>query len=61
MQPFYLGAWLAVDMCVGAIIMLVWRWVDSAECQLLSAAAASGGLGGEGHEDGAGCHGQYLL
>lgn len=42
LQPFYLGAWLAVDMCVGAIIMLVWRWVDAAECQLLSAAAASG-------------------
>lgn len=46
--PFYLGAWLAVDMCVGAIIMLVWRWVDSAECQLLSAAAASGLIAGDG-------------
>lgn len=24
--PFYLGAWLAIDMCIGAVIMLVWQW-----------------------------------
>jgi len=29
-------------MSVGAAIMLVWGWIDSAECQLLAAAAASG-------------------
>lgn len=29
-------------MCVGATIMLVWNWVNPADCQLLSAAAASG-------------------
>ncbi|PRW60807.1 putative metal-nicotianamine transporter YSL6 [Chlorella sorokiniana] len=46
--PFYLGAWLAVDMGVGAVIMLVWGYLNSADCQLLSAAAASGLIAGDG-------------
>ncbi|EFN55181.1 hypothetical protein CHLNCDRAFT_57961 [Chlorella variabilis] len=46
--PFYLGAWLAVDMIIGAIIMLVWQWANAAECQLLSAAVASGLIAGDG-------------
>ncbi|GAB4819572.1 hypothetical protein N2152v2_006618, partial [Parachlorella kessleri] len=46
--PFYLGAWLAVDMCIGAVIMLVWRWRDPKGCAELSAAIASGLIAGDG-------------
>lgn len=28
--PFYLGAWLAIDMCIGACIMLLWKWRNRA-------------------------------
>lgn len=47
-QPFYLGAWLAIDMCIGAAIMLYWEWKDKAECDMLSAAVASGLIAGDG-------------
>lgn len=46
--PFYLGAWLAVDMGVGAVVMLVWQRVNPADCELLSAAVASGLIAGDG-------------
>ena len=46
--PFYLGAYLAVDMCIGSMINLVWAWVDPQGQEQLSMAAAAGLLVGDG-------------
>ena len=35
-------------MCIGTTIMMVWQWVNAADCQLLSAAVASGLIAGDG-------------
>ena len=46
--PFYLGAYLAVDMCIGSAINLVWAWLDPAGQEQLSMAVAAGLLVGDG-------------
>ena len=46
--PFYLGAYLAVDMCIGSVINLVWAWLDPVGQEQLSMAAAAGLLVGDG-------------
>lgn len=46
--PFYLGAYLAVDMCLGSIINLVWSYVNPASQETLSMAVAAGLLVGDG-------------
>lgn len=46
--PFYLGAYLAVDMCVGSIINLVWAHFYPASQAELSTAVAAGMLVGDG-------------
>ena len=46
--PFYLGAYLAVDMCLGSIINLVWAYVNPASQETLSMAVAAGLLVGDG-------------
>ena len=46
--PFYLGAYLAVDMCLGSVINLVWAWLDPLGQEQLSMAVAAGLLVGDG-------------
>jgi len=46
--PMFLGAWLAVDMCVGSAILAVWEYVDPVGAELLAPAVASGLIVGDG-------------
>ena len=50
--PFYIGAWLAIDMCIGALIIIVWRWLDrrrgTDDCSLLATTVAYGLIAGDG-------------
>jgi hypothetical protein len=46
--PLYLGAYLAVDMCIGSTINLVWAWIDPVGQEALSMAVAAGLLVGDG-------------
>jgi uncharacterized oligopeptide transporter (OPT) family protein len=46
--PFYLGAYLAVDMCVGSAANLIWAYVDPKGHAELSMAVAAGMLVGDG-------------
>nr|CAB3447391.1 unnamed protein product [Digitaria exilis] len=46
--PFLVGANFAIDMCVGSLVVLVWRKVDGKETALLVPAVASGFICGDG-------------
>ncbi|CAL8462318.1 g1851 [Coccomyxa elongata] len=46
--PFYIGANLAVDMCIGSIVKLVWQRRKPAEADLFVPVAASGFIAGDG-------------
>lgn len=46
--PFYLGAWVAVDMMWGTFVKGVWEWYNPASAALLVPAVASGLIAGDG-------------
>ncbi|PIA35485.1 hypothetical protein AQUCO_03500089v1 [Aquilegia coerulea] len=46
--PFYLGAYFAIDMCVGSLILFVWQKVDRIKADAFGSAVASGLICGDG-------------
>ncbi|XP_051113446.1 probable metal-nicotianamine transporter YSL7 [Andrographis paniculata] len=46
--PFFLGANFAVDMCVGSLILVVWKKVDKAAAKAFGTVVASGLICGDG-------------
>ncbi|GLT28730.1 hypothetical protein SLA2020_036390 [Shorea laevis] len=46
--PFYLGAYFAIDMCVGSLILFVWQKVNKAKADAFGPAVASGLICGDG-------------
>ncbi|URD81396.1 OPT oligopeptide transporter protein [Musa troglodytarum] len=46
--PFYIGASFAIDMCVGSVILYVWRKMNKAKADALGPAVASGLICGDG-------------
>ncbi|KAJ8442184.1 hypothetical protein Cgig2_005124 [Carnegiea gigantea] len=46
--PFYLGGYFAIDMCVGSLILFVWRWRNRAKADAFAPAVASGLICGDG-------------
>lgn len=46
--PFYLGAYIALDMCLGTAIKFFWFWVSPEGAEAFCAAAASGLIAGSG-------------
>ncbi|KAH6770978.1 YELLOW STRIPE like 3 [Perilla frutescens var. hirtella] len=46
--PFLVGAYFAVDMCVGSLIVYLWHRVDSRKAGLMIPAVASGLICGDG-------------
>ncbi|CAK7337350.1 unnamed protein product [Dovyalis caffra] len=46
--PFYLGGYFAIDMCVGSLILFVWRKVNKAQADAFGSAVASGLICGDG-------------
>ena len=48
MQPFYLGAWLSVDFCVGAVARFLWSLKMPASEELYMPAVATGLIAGDG-------------
>lgn len=46
--PFYLGAYFAIDMCLGSLILFVWEKIDKAEAEAFGPAVASGLICGDG-------------
>jgi uncharacterized oligopeptide transporter (OPT) family protein len=46
--PFYIGAYFAVDMFVGTVILFVWERVNRKECDDFAGAVASGLICGDG-------------
>lgn len=46
--PFYLGGYFAIDMCVGSLILFLWRWKDKAKAEAFAPAVASGLICGDG-------------
>ncbi|XP_010267463.1 PREDICTED: metal-nicotianamine transporter YSL3-like [Nelumbo nucifera] len=46
--PFLVGAYFAIDMCVGSLIVLVWHKLDSKKATLMIPAVASGLICGDG-------------
>ncbi|KAG8081741.1 hypothetical protein GUJ93_ZPchr0014g46922 [Zizania palustris] len=46
--PFYIGAYFAIDMFVGTVILFVWERVNRKESEDLSGAVASGLICGDG-------------
>lgn len=46
--PFYLGSYFAIDMCVGSLILFVWRKVNRAKADAFGPAVASGLICGDG-------------
>ncbi|PIN11656.1 hypothetical protein CDL12_15735 [Handroanthus impetiginosus] len=40
--PFYLGSYLAIDMCVGSLILYIWQKVNKAKADAFGPAVASG-------------------
>ena len=49
---FFIGAWLAIDMTIGGLIVLIWSWMDQKNgtdgCSMFSAVVASGLIAGDG-------------
>jgi OPT family oligopeptide transporter len=46
--PFYIGAYFAVDMFVGTVILFVWQRLDRAKADTFAPAIASGMICGDG-------------
>ncbi|XP_050230400.1 probable metal-nicotianamine transporter YSL7 [Mercurialis annua] len=46
--PFYLGGYFAIDMCVGSLILFIWRKVNRAKADAFGPAVASGLICGDG-------------
>jgi OPT family oligopeptide transporter len=46
--PFYLGAYFAIDMCVGSLILFVWQKANKAKADAFGPAVASGLICGDG-------------
>jgi hypothetical protein len=46
--PFIVGAYFAVDMCVGSLVVFVWSWMKRMEAGLMVPAVASGLICGDG-------------
>lgn len=46
--PFYIGAYFAIDMCIGSIIVFVWRKVNQKRASVCIPAVASGLMCGDG-------------
>ncbi|KAG6659102.1 hypothetical protein CIPAW_03G009700 [Carya illinoinensis] len=46
--PFYLGAYFAIDMCVGSLILFVWQKTNRAKADAFGPAVASGLICGDG-------------
>ncbi|KAK4273856.1 hypothetical protein QN277_017170 [Acacia crassicarpa] len=46
--PFLVGAYLAIDMCVGSLVVYVWHSLNSREAGLMIPAVASGLICGDG-------------
>ncbi|KDP22031.1 hypothetical protein JCGZ_03001 [Jatropha curcas] len=46
--PFYLGGYFAIDMCVGSLILFIWRKVNKGKADAFGPAVASGLICGDG-------------
>ncbi|XP_029128669.1 probable metal-nicotianamine transporter YSL7 isoform X2 [Cajanus cajan] len=46
--PFYIGSYFAIDMCVGSLILFVWKKVDRVKADTFGSAVASGLICGDG-------------
>uniref|UniRef100_A0A803PP48 Metal-nicotianamine transporter YSL1 n=4 Tax=Cannabis sativa TaxID=3483 RepID=A0A803PP48_CANSA len=46
--PFLVGAYFAIDMCVGTLVVFVWEKIDAKKAELMAPAVASGLICGEG-------------
>ncbi|TKY47317.1 metal-nicotianamine transporter YSL7 [Spatholobus suberectus] len=46
--PFYIGSYFAIDMCLGSLILFIWRKVDKVNADALGSAVASGLICGDG-------------
>ncbi|KAG6574259.1 Metal-nicotianamine transporter YSL3, partial [Cucurbita argyrosperma subsp. sororia] len=46
--PFLVGAYFAIDMCIGSLIVFVWHYLKSQKAGLMVPAVASGLICGEG-------------
>lgn len=45
--PFYVGSYFAIDMCVGSLILYIWRKIDKAKAEAFGPIVASGLIGGD--------------
>lgn len=46
--PFLVGGYFSIDMCVGSLVVLVWRKLDAKKGELMGDSVASGLICGEG-------------
>lgn len=46
--PFLVGAYFAIDMCTGSLVVFVWRKINSNKASLMVPAVASGLICGDG-------------
>ncbi|WCJ25084.1 YELLOW STRIPE like 7 [Euphorbia peplus] len=46
--PFYLGGYFAIDMCIGSLILFIWKRINKAKADAYGAAVASGLICGDG-------------
>ncbi|KAJ8444193.1 hypothetical protein Cgig2_031013 [Carnegiea gigantea] len=46
--PFYIGGYFAIDMCVGSLILFIWRRMNKAKADAFAPAVASGLICGDG-------------
>lgn len=46
--PFLIGAYIAIDMCVGSLVVFIWHKLNSKKAELMVPAVASGLICGEG-------------
>lgn len=46
--PFYIGSYFAIDMCVGSLILFVWKKLNETQADAFAPAVASGLICGEG-------------
>ncbi|CAM8879583.1 unnamed protein product [Rhodiola kirilowii] len=46
--PFYLGAYFAIDMCLGSLILFVWEKANKKQAAAFGPAVASGLICGDG-------------
>lgn len=46
--PFYIGGYFTIDMCVGSLILFIWRWRNKAKADVYAPAVASGLICGDG-------------